>query len=187
MRGDGKRGLFLLLLIAMLDPVPLFAQENVTFDQASRQVIGDWLIECVDGLEPVPGTCQMYQRVLTQNPNTAAMVVAIVWSPPESAFRLQIVLPFGTDLRIQPVMSIDGEVVQAFAWSRCLLRGCMVETLLPWELALRLIQGEVAAVSIVQPEGAVIEIPLSLTGFRSGLDGIMPAGALPDRVTPSGD
>lgn len=187
MRGVDARAIYPVLFLAALGPVPLAAQESVTFDQASRQAVGDWSVECIEGIDPTPGACQLYQRVLTQDVNVAAMVTAIAWSPSESALRLQVSLPLGTDLRSQPVMRIDGEVFGTFSWSRCLARGCMVEALLSRELVSRLTQGETASITVVHPDGGGIEIPLSLTGISSGLEIIMPQAAPSDTVNDEGE
>ncbi|WP_418592194.1 invasion associated locus B family protein [Ponticoccus sp. (in: a-proteobacteria)] len=171
-------------LLAVLAASQASAQERAEFDRNSRKDIGDWVVECVQPGEPEPGACQLYQRVLTQDPNVAAMVVALAWTPAEGALRLQLSLPLGTDLTRKPVLSIDGEAAEAFSWSRCLARGCLVEAPLSQELIARLAQGSAASITIAQPNSNGFQIPISLAGFRSGIGQITPPSTLPEQSAP---
>jgi invasion protein IalB len=152
----------------------------VTFDSGSRTTVGDWVVECVTDGDPEEGACQLYQRVLTQDPNTAAMVAAMAWSPSEDALRIQVSLPLGADLREPPVLGIDGNVAAAFVWSRCLASGCLVEAPMADDLVAALMQGENASITVVQPNAGGIGIPLSLNGFVDALAMVMPEDAIPD-------
>ncbi|WP_281967637.1 invasion associated locus B family protein [Roseovarius nanhaiticus] len=165
------------LAMAALWASSLQAQEAMTFDKANRSTVGDWAVECVSGASPADGGCQLYQRVLTQDPGTAAMIAAIAWSPPQEALLAQISLPLGSDLTQQPTLSIDGVVAASFTWSRCVASGCLIEAALPEALVRALARGQTASLTVVQPNAGGIAIPLSLNGFAEGLGRIMPEDA----------
>ncbi|MCG7493165.1 invasion associated locus B family protein [Thalassobius sp. Cn5-15] len=154
-------------LIAWGSHVP--AQAQSTFDTAKRQLSGDWVVECLAGRDPGPESCQLYQRILTQDPNTAALVVALVWLPDQGTLQLQAALPLGVDLQVPPELRVDGAVVETFMWSRCLKAGCMVEAPLSKAAFETLEQGQGAAFMVTVPNAGPIEIPVSLGGFRNGL------------------
>lgn len=167
----------LVLVLGAVAASSLSAQELAIFDQTNRSTVGDWAVECAVGDGPAAGGCQLYQRVLTQDPNTAAMVAAFAWAPTEQALLAQISLPLGSDLTQPPVLSVDGEVAASFVWSRCLISGCLIEAALPPALVAVLARGENATLTVVQPNAGGIQIPLSLNGFAAGLGRIMPEDA----------
>ncbi|MCF7702494.1 invasion associated locus B family protein [Loktanella sp. M215] len=167
------------LVLATLGASSLSAQERTIFDKANRTTVGDWAVECMANTESTEGKCQVYQRVLTQDPNTAAMVVALAWSLPKDALLAQISLPLGSDLTEPPLLSIDGKVAANFTWSRCVSSGCLVEAALPDALIAALVRGKSAKFTVVQPNGGEIAIPLSLTGLAEALDRIIPKNAMP--------
>ncbi|MGJ8544702.1 MAG: invasion associated locus B family protein [Sulfitobacter sp.] len=168
------------LALAALGASPLAAQDKANFPSGNRSTVGDWAVECVANYDNAAGECQLYQRVLTQDPNTAAMVVALAWSPPGKEVLAQISLPLGSDLSQAPSLSIDGVGAASFTWSRCVVSGCLVEAALPDALLAALVQGESAAFTVVQPNAGAIAIPLSLSGFTAGLSQIIPQDAMPE-------
>lgn len=179
MRSANLRTLAAALVAANLTSAPLAAQQSATFDQANRVNVGDWAVECLEGYEAVAGQCQLYQRILTQDPSTAALIAALAWSPSDKALLAQVSLPLGSDLTTPPALSINGEPAATFTWSRCLASGCMIEAPLPEALVAALQIGQSASFTVVQPNAGAISIPLSLNGFAEGLEMIMPEGAVP--------
>lgn len=155
----------------------LSAQETISFDSSNRVTVGDWAIECLT--DSAPDQCQLYQRILTQDPNTVALIAALAWSQRDNTLLAQISLPLGSDLTSPPSLNINGEAVASFAWSRCLSTGCLIEAPLPEPLVAALLRGENATFTVVQPNAGPIAIPLSLVGFGEGLGEIMPEGIMP--------
>lgn len=174
------------LVLAALGATSLSAQEQAIFPKANRTTVGDWAVECVEGYETAEGECQLYQRVLTQDPNTAAMVVALAWSPSDEVLLAQISLPLGSDLAEPPSLSIDGKVAASFTWSRCLESGCLIEAAFPKALVAALAQGESAEFTVVQPNAGGIAIPLSLIGLKEALSRIIPEKAMPSVMKDEG-
>ncbi|MBO9440143.1 invasion associated locus B family protein [Sulfitobacter sp. R18_2] len=162
------------MVIATLGIAPLYAQERATFDSDKRTTVGDWAVECLTGNEATVGGCQLYQRVLTQDPNVAAMIVALAWSPPGETLLAQVSLPLGSDLTKPPLLSVDGVIVGSFFWSRCIVTGCLIEASLSASQIGALIEGKSASFTIAQPNAGDISIPVSLTGFAEGLEKITP-------------
>ena len=166
------------LALAALGATSLAAQEQAAFPETNRTTVGDWAVECVADYETPQDGCQLYQRVLTQDPSTAAMIVALAWSSASKELLAQVSLPLGSDLAEPPVLSIDGNVAASFVWSRCQVSGCFIEAPLPEVLVAALAKGESAAFTVVQPNAGGIAIPLSLNGFAEGLELIIPEDAL---------
>lgn len=158
-----------LLAALLVVPGTLGAQGAVDYDVGSRATVGDWVVECIAKTEAKPGTCQLYQRVLTGDPLITGMVAALAWSHEASELRMQVSLPLGVDLGRPVVLRIDGEAVSAFAWSRCLSTGCLIETLIPPELRTRLLSADTAFFVVMRLNGDEIPIPLSLRGLEEGL------------------
>lgn len=179
MMAADMRAATLGLVLATTGGGALSAQETVSFDSGNRVTVGDWAVECLTVSNPAPDQCQLYQRILTQDPNTVALIAALAWSQSDKALLAQISLPLGSDLTSPPSLNINGEAVASFAWSRCLSTGCLIEAPLPEPLVAALLRGENATFTVVQPNAGPIAIPLSLVGFEEGLGEIMPEGIMP--------
>lgn len=164
--------------LAALGVTSLSAQEQAAFPETNRTAVGDWAVECVADYEIAQDGCQLYQRVLTQDPNTIAMIIALAWSSSSKELLAQVSLPLGSDLAEPPVLSIDGKAAASFTWSRCQTSGCFIEAPFPKLLVAALAQGESAAFTVVQPNAGGIAIPLSLNGFTEGLGRIIPEDAM---------
>lgn len=170
----------------MLVASSLTAQVRTDFDKAKRSTAGDWAVECLADHESTQGECQIYQRIMTQDPDAAAMVVALAWSSADNILLAQISLPLGSDLANPPLLSIDGKAAASFTWSRCLSSGCLIETALPDDLVAALVRGVSANFTVVQPNAGEITIPLSLAGLTEALGKIIPENLMPTVVTDDG-
>lgn len=183
MVGADFNALTLGLVMATIGAGALSAQEAIAFDSTDRVTVGDWAIECLAGSDPAPGQCQLYQRILTQDPSTVALIAALAWSQSDKALLAQISLPLGSDLTKPPSLNIDGVAAASFTWSRCLSTGCLIEAPLPEPLVAALLRGENATFTVVQPNAGPIAIPLSLVGLAEGLREIMPEDTNPAIAT----
>jgi len=175
-----RRANSIAMVIATLSITPLYAQGSATLESANRITVGDWAVECLTGPNATAGECQLYQRVLTQDPSIAAMIVALAWSVPEKALLAQVSLPLGSDLTKPPFLSVDGVIIGSFPWSRCLVSGCLIEVSLSDSQVVTLREGKSAGFTIAQPNAGDISIPVSLTGFAEGLEIIIPPEEVPE-------
>ncbi|MDH4541736.1 invasion associated locus B family protein [Sulfitobacter faviae] len=187
MFGVNRRASSFGMVIATLGVAPLYGQGSATLDSANRITVGDWAIECLMGSDVTAGGCQLYQRVLTQDPSIAAMIVALAWSVPEKMLLAQVSLPLGSDLTKPPLLSVDGVIIGSFSWSRCLVNGCLIEASLSNAQVAALLEGKSASFTIAQPNAGDIPIPVSLTGFAEGLDQIRPRDEVQELTANDGE
>ncbi len=136
----------------------------------NRESVGDWMVECFDE-EATPGTCQIYQRMLTGGGTDVVMVTALAYRGPD--LHLQMALPLGVDLAQGAVIASGSDPVR-LGIARCTGQGCLVEGPVDEALLDGLVGAEAAAVQVTVPTQGPIDIPLSLQGFTQALSRIAP-------------
>lgn len=160
---------FVRICALVASSVPMSVTAQTAGGASSSQLIGDWVFECQ--VQGAPSDrCQIYQRVLTQDPNVVAMVVAVTWDDQLSQYRAQIVLPLGVDLTTPPILAAGPSYQIQLLWSRCLSNGCMFEGLLEVSTIDQMRLAKEAAVIVKHPQQGNLPIPLSLQGFPASLD-----------------
>ncbi|KAA9005063.1 invasion associated locus B family protein [Histidinibacterium aquaticum] len=142
-----------------------FAQGEDGPAPVSREEVGDWAIECFDEAET---ECQLYQRVLTQDPLVVAMVVTF-YPIADGAFNAQIALPLGVDLSQRPELRLDAEPGIPLAWSRCIALGCLVEGSFNAGLMARIQDADQVVLAVFNPNGGELTIPLYMEGFEEAV------------------
>ncbi len=152
-----------VLLLQMTEPA--LAQDTTAGSTPSREEVGDWAIECFDDAET---ECQLYQRILTQDPLVVAMVVSF-YPISDGGFRAQIALPLGVDLSRRPELRLDEEDGIPLAWSRCIQTGCLVEGDFKAQLMKRVKEAKKVSLAVYTPNGGVLSIPLYLDGFEKAV------------------
>lgn len=139
----------------------------------NRESVGDWMVECFDP-QPTPGTCQIYQRMLTAGGSDVVMVTTLAYRGSE--LHLQMALPLGVDL-VDGVVIDHGADAVRLGIARCTGQGCIVEGPVDAALLDGLARGESAAVRVSVPVQGPLDIPLSLQGFAHALARIAPEDA----------
>ena len=148
---------------------PLQAQSLDGPISTSRETIGAWVMECFGETEGA-APCQIYQRVLTQDPAVVAFAIAINQPDDNGGVTLEIALPLGVNLTLPPVLVIGDALRINLAWSRCISTGCLVEGGLNSLIVEALMTADNAAIEVTHSAESVVAIPLSTAGFKDALD-----------------
>lgn len=143
-----------------------------------RREEGDWVVECLGGSDD-PLDCQLYQRVLTGDSSTVAMVVTFAWDVASEGYSTQIALPLGVLLTRPPLLAIDQDYRAELLWSRCTSGGCLVEGVPGPDMIDRLLAATSASIVVVHPEDGEIAIPVSLDGFSEAIAHVTPLATEP--------
>ena len=144
----------------------------------SRETIGNWVMECFGAAEGA-APCQIYQRVLTQDPQIVALAIAISPPDPQGNVTAEIALPLGVNLAIPPVLVIGDDLRINLAWSRCISTGCLVHGALNQIIVASLMTAETAGVEVTHAAQSVVTIPVSTQGFKEALDRLPPTTNTP--------
>jgi invasion protein IalB len=167
------------VLTAMLAGAPAQAQaQGGDFpDPATRESVGDWVVECFDHPD-LAGRCQIYQRILMNNNTEVALVATFAYR--DSALHLQVALPLGLDLSRGADLAIGPEYSTTVPITRCTMRGCLLEGQVTDGLLARLTSASAASVTVVNPGRGPFQIPLSLSGYDTALARIAPQAEAAD-------
>jgi invasion protein IalB len=145
-----------------------------------RRGYGDWIVECSGASEEAE--CQLYQRILTQDPQVVALAVALHWKGDAGSFDTQIALPLNVDLRQPARLRIDEDYSIDLPWSRCNKGGCLIEGSFGPNLIGEMLQGQSAFVSVFHVYDGEIPIPLSLAGFEDAVRAVVPADVFEELI-----
>jgi len=146
-----------------------------------RREFGDWVVECMPSDE---AECQLYQRILTQDPQVAALAIALHWKHNPGHFEAQIVLPLNVDLRQPARLQIDGNYLIDLPWSRCDRNGCLIEGGIDINLIREILGGQSASVSIFHAYDGEIPIPIFLDGFEEAVRAVIPNDVYSNSLRP---
>ena len=135
----------------------------------------DWVVRCQPAPEDAFGageSCEMYQQVSEQESGQTVLETVIGFPPgadqPVALFNLPLgmLLPPGVELQVG-----DNEPIR-FAVQLCVQSGCLTDIVLEPELVEQMRAGSEATLTIVDPQGQDVELPLSLMGFSASLDDV---------------
>ena len=135
----------------------------------------NWVVRCQPAPEEAFGAgefCEMYQQVSEQETEQTVLEVVIGYpqgsGQPVALFNLPLGmrLPPGVELRVD-----DNEPV-AFPVQLCLGTGCRADIELGETLVAQMRAGAEAVLTIVDPQGRNVELPMSLLGFSAALDAL---------------
>jgi len=133
----------------------------------------DWIVRCQPAPEDAFGAgelCEMYQSVSeSENGQTVFEVVIGYPQGAESPIAL-FNLPLGMRLPPGVQMQVDDNEPVRFAIQICLTSGCRGDIALDDSLVSQMRAGAEATLTIADPQGRGIELPLSLSGFSAALD-----------------
>ncbi|MEX0386647.1 invasion associated locus B family protein [Spiribacter onubensis] len=133
----------------------------------------NWVVRC----QPAPADafgagefCEMYQQVSEQETEQTVLEVVIGYpqeaSQPVALFNLPLGMRLPPGVRLQVD---DNEPIQ-FPVQLCLGSGCRADIELGEALIGQMRAGAEAVLTIVDPQGRNVEIPMSLLGFSAALD-----------------
>ena len=135
----------------------------------------DWVVRCQAAPEDAFGSgelCEMYQQVSEQESQQTILETVIGYpqgaEQPVALFNLPLGmrLPPGIQLRVD-----DNEALR-FPVQICLRSGCRADIELNPELLAQMRAGSQAILTIADPQGRGVELPLSLMGFSAALDDV---------------
>lgn len=135
----------------------------------SRETIGNWVMECFGEAEGA-APCQIYQRVLTQDPAIVALAIAINQPNEDGGVTMEIALPLGVNLTAPPVFVIGDALRINLNWSSCISTGCLVQGGLNSVIVEALMTAETAAVEVAHSAENIVSIPISTQGFKNAID-----------------
>jgi len=133
----------------------------------------DWVVRCQPAPEDAFGageSCEMYQQVSEQETGQTVLETVIGYPPgadePVALFNLPLgmLLPPGVQLQVN-----DNEPIR-FAVQLCVQSGCRADIVLEPELVEQMRAGNEGTLTIADPQGQGVELPLSLLGFSASLD-----------------
>ena len=135
----------------------------------------DWVVRCQPAPEDAFGAtelCEMYQQVSEQESQQTVLETVIGYpqgaEQPVALFNLPLGmrLPPGVQLQVD-----DNEAVR-FPVQICLRSGCRADIELDSELVAQMRAGSEAVLTIADPQGRGVELPLSLMGFSAALSDV---------------
>ena len=146
----------------------------------TREFVEDWVIECYTD-PPLPGQCQVYQRILADN-NTRVAMVATMAADADGTIWAQIAFPLGIDIESGARFSVGAGYAARAPITRCTIQGCLLEGQLSPELIGQLRAASTASVTVLDGEGQEFQIPISLAGFSSALSQLIAIEAGEERT-----
>ena len=133
---------------------------------------GDWELRC----ETPPGAareqCALLQSVAAEDkPNVNLMVIVLKTADGKNHL-LRVIAPLGVLLPSGLGLKIDETDVGRAGFVRCLPTGCVAEVVMEDKLIEQMKNGQRATFIIFQTPEEGIGIPLAMTGFKEGFDGL---------------
>jgi len=176
-------------LIALFATPSLFAQPETEEEptlgaegQAQEaEVTGeyeDWIVRCQPAPEDAFGAgdlCEMYQQVSEQE-SQQTVLEAVIGYPQDAENPIALFnLPLGMRLPPGVQLQVDDNEAIRFPIQLCLQTGCRANIELEADLLEQLRAGTEVTLTIADPQGRGVELPLSLMGFSDALDDVNPA------------
>lgn len=149
-------------------------QEVVEDPTYIKETYGDWQLKCFrsEGQEDL---CQMYQ-LLTEDAGNPVAEFSIFKLPEngQAEAGATIVVPLGTLLTKELLMSVDGGKAKSFAYSFCSMVGCFARIGLTGSDLDAFKRGANANLQIVpaQAPDQKVDIKVSLSGFTAAYDNV---------------
>lgn len=144
----------------------------------AAEIVGeydDWVVRCQPAPESEFGAgelCEMYQQVSEQESQQTVLETVIGYPEGAEAPIALFNLPLG--MRLPPGVELqvdDNEAIQ-FPVQLCLQSGCRADIQIEEDLLAQMRAGSEAVLTIADPQGRGVELPLSLMGFSDALDDV---------------
>ena len=138
----------------------------------------DWIVRCQSAPADAFGAgefCEMYQQVSEQDTEQTVLEVVIGY-PQDAAQPVALFnLPLGMLLPPGVQMQIDDNQPIRFPVQLCLASGCRADIELSDALVGQMRAGAEGVLTIVDPQGRNVELPMSMLGFSAALDELQPS------------
>ncbi len=148
-------------------------QDNSADQPEVRSEHEDWIVRCQPAAEDAFGAgelCEMYQGVSESESGQTVFEVVIGYPQGAESPIALFNLPLGMRLPPGVQLQVDDNEPVRFAVQVCLNSGCRGDIAINETLETQMRAGAQAVLTIADPQGRGIELPLSLTGFSAALD-----------------
>ncbi len=135
----------------------------------------DWVVRCQPASDEAFGAgelCEMYQQVSEQNSQQTVLEVVIGYPQGADQPIALFNLPLGIRLPPGVALSVDSNDALNFPIQICLRSGCRANIALSEDLTNQLQAGNQAQLTVADPQGREIQLPLSLLGFSAALSDV---------------
>lgn len=135
----------------------------------------DWVVRCQPPPEDEFGAeelCEMYQQVTHEESGQSVMEVVIGYPQGEDQPVALFNLPLGMRLPPGVQLQVDDNEAIRFPVQLCIRNGCRADVQLESELVEQMRAGTEATVTIADPQGRGVQLPISLLGFTNALEHI---------------
>jgi len=175
-------------LITLFATTSVFAQQETqgeptlgAEDQAQAAEITaeheDWIVRCQPAPEDAFGAgdlCEMYQQVSEQE-SQQTVLEAVIGYPQDADNPIALFnLPLGMRLPPGVQLQVDDNEAIRFPIQLCLQTGCRANIELEDDLLGQMRAGTEVTLTIADPQGRGVELPLSLMGFSDALADVAP-------------
>ena len=172
---------FLIALVFAIASTVSWAQsadDQAAPQQAQAEIRAehqDWVVRCQPAPEDAFGAgelCEMYQQVSEQNSQQTVLEVVIGYPQGADQPIALFNLPLGMRLPPGVALRVDNNEPINFPIQICLRGGCRANIALSDDLTRQLRAGSQAQLTIADPQGQEIQLPLSLLGFSAALSDV---------------
>lgn len=133
----------------------------------------DWVVRCQPPPEDAFGAgdlCEMYQQVTHEESGQSVMEVVIGYPQGQDQPVALFNLPLGMRLPPGVQLQVDDNEAIRFPVQLCIRNGCRADVQLDAELVGQMRAGTQATITIADPQGRGVQLPVSLLGFTAALD-----------------
>ena len=137
-----------------------------------RDTTGDWEVRCQRAGEGQIDPCNLYQLLRDEGGQAVAeMTMFAMPEGQEAVAGAQIITPLETLLTQQVRLSVDGGSVKRYPFAYCTTAGCISQIGLTQgdvDSFRRGANGKLTIVPARAPDGATVDLSISLSGFTAG-------------------
>jgi invasion protein IalB len=150
------------------------AQQGAFKPKGDVEHFKDWAVQCAENRQTGEQQCEMFQGVTRNDTGKPVMRVSIGFPPGQDQPLAIFALPLGFHLTPGVRLSVDGSEPTRFPVQICFQQGCRADLPLKAEILDQLRSGQKAQVTIVDPRGREVDLPLSLMGFTAAMKRLQP-------------
>lgn len=171
--GDNQKMCFrrlslLLACIGIFTTQSTFAQSNSSSEIKTVRH-KDWAVQCKASGQNSSPDCFMFQRILVKESGESLLRMTVDKPQDLTAPRAVIVIPLGTYVTPGVLLKVDTSEPIELKIEYCDKQGCYAGVLLEQSILNLFKRGRQAVVSFQNRSRQVINLPISLSGFSSGL------------------
>ena len=147
--------------------------ESKVFAQGELKAeFGEWKIHCDTPLGAKNEQCTMLQRLTSEERPNLSIQVILIKTADNNTYLMRVLTPHGVIIPTGVRLQIDNKDTGRVGFIKCLLEGCVAETIVSNDLIQDLINGEIATFILFLTPEEGIGIPLKLDGIAEGLEAI---------------